>query len=140
NAWNYEIPRIAEIIDQPGLQSLISDVTQRMLNAIGQSPAATRDIVAFLLDKSSPRKSLELERVLRDKIFSRNKGKSRLRNGMRARADAISSQITKYFQGESLADVGCGHGLVGWSARKQFKEILLLDIIDYRDAEVALPF
>jgi SAM-dependent methyltransferase len=78
--------------------------------------------------------------VLHEKIFPQGKDQNQLRDGMRARAKAISSQIGKYFQGESLADVGCGHGLVGWSARKYFKDILLLDVIDYRDAEVTLPF
>jgi hypothetical protein len=52
----------------------------------------------------------------------------------------ISSQTEKYFVGESLADVGCGHGLVGWAARKHFNDILLLDIVDYRFSEVELPF
>ena len=140
NAWSYEIPRIAEVIDQPEHREWIEEVTQRMLGAAGKSPAAAQATIDFVFDKNSPRETLELERVLHDKIFSKGKDQNQVRDGMRLRARIISSQIERYFQGESLADVGCGHGLVGWSARKHFNDVLLLDIIDYRDAEVALPF
>ena len=140
NSWNYEVPSIADILDRPGLKYLIIEVTHTILRAAGQSPAVAQEVIDFLFDQHSLRSPLELEKVLHRKLFLDSKHKRQLREGMRGRAHVISLQIEKYFRGESLADVGCGHGLVGWSARKHFKETVLFDVSDYLDPDVTLPF
>lgn len=140
NAWNYAVPSIEEIITRSDLRNLISDVTHKMLRAVGESSSTTNEVIKLLFDKKSARDVLELEKLLHGKIVLKRSDQENVQKGMRERAEIIFRQIEKYLQGESLADVGCGHGLVGWAARKYFTDILLLDIVDYRDKEVTLPF
>jgi len=140
NAWNYEIPRIEEIVNRSELKNLIGDVTKKMLSAVGQSAAAANGLTDFLYNQSSSRDVPSLEKVLHEKILSQGTDAKMMRDGMLERARVIYSQIQPHLKGESLADVGCGHGLVSWAAHRKFKDTLLLDVVDYRDASVKLPF
>jgi ubiquinone/menaquinone biosynthesis C-methylase UbiE len=140
NSWNYDLPRIEDIIAVPHFAPLIWKVTRKMLRAVGESPAVIDEIVALLFDAGRSLSVLELEQVLHQRIHHEISERGKWRQGMYQRAEVIVSEIEKYFQGDSLADVGCGHGLVAWLSRKHFKDILLVDISDYRDVEVALRF
>lgn len=140
NEWNVEIPSIEEIIARPDLRNLIASVTHKMLRAVGEWSSATDEVINLLFDKNAARDVLDIEKLLHNKIQSKRSDQENVQKGMRQRARTIAGQIEKYLQGESLADVGCGHGLVAWSVRKHFRDILLLDIVDYRDEDVALPF
>src|ERR1700726_3502980 len=120
NAWNYAVPSIEEIITRSDLRNLITDVTHKMLRAVGESSSTTNEVIKLLFDKKSARAVLELEKLLHGKIVLKRSDQENVQKGMRKRAEIIFRQIEKYLQGESLADIGCGHGLVGWAARKYF--------------------
>jgi len=138
NAWNRDIPSINEIIADPDCRPLIAAAIRKMLQAVGQSAEATRELTETLFADAATSTTFELEKALHQRIEAKAQG--HMRQGMQKRAEIIVSQIEPFFVGQSLADVGCGHGLVAWAARKRFREILLLDIVDYRDLEVTLPF
>jgi hypothetical protein len=140
NVWGYEIPPIGDIIRRPELNILISDVTHKILHAVGLNTLSGHRLIEFMRSRQSPRDVLELEEVLHHRIVEEGASAQSMQDGMRHRAAVIYSQIRNHLRGESLADVGCGHGLVSWNARSRFKDCLLLDVVDYRDSEVDLPF
>ena len=139
NVWGWEIPRVEDVIVRDDLHDLMRGVTERILGAIGQK-TVSHEVFELLVNEKSNRPVVELEKLLHDKIVRQSEAERELHDGMRNRANIIFSQIAKYLVGDSLADVGCGHGLVSWAARDRFKDILLLDILDYRDPDVSLPF
>ncbi len=140
NTWNYEIPPIVELIKRPELRDLLSEATLKMLRAARQSSKAAEAIVDTLFVSQASRTVDELEKSLHSKIVFGDEERRGIRSGMHKRASIIFAQIEKYLQGDSLADVGCGHGLIAWLARKHFREIELFDVVDYRDRNVKLPF
>lgn len=56
------------------------------------------------------------------------------------RSVLIAKQIAPFLIGDSIADIGCGDGLVAWFVRHLAKKIALLDIQFYLDSRVLLPF
>jgi 2-polyprenyl-3-methyl-5-hydroxy-6-metoxy-1,4-benzoquinol methylase len=140
NAWNHDILSIDEIIFNPICKNLISDSIHQMLGSIDKSPQQIQEILDILFDTKPSHSILDLEKILHVKITSQGESKEEVRSGMNERAKTIYSQIETYLQGESLADIGCGSGLISWLSRDHFKDISLFDIIDYRDVNVILPF
>jgi SAM-dependent methyltransferase len=63
-----------------------------------------------------------------------------LRAALDARAQRIASQITKHVLGPSVADIGCGDGMVSWYLRANFDAFSLFDVHNYLDQRVQLPF
>lgn len=140
NAWNYDIPGIDEITSNYDLKDMIGKIVHGILGVAGLSPNISQEIVDTLFNKHSWSNVLELERILHNKIHSQVNMNDKLQTEMYKRAQIIHSEIQKYFCGESLADIGSGHGLISWFSREQFKDIVLFDVVDYRDPEVTLPF
>lgn len=139
NSWDHKIPHVSEIIAHPDFRVLLCKVVFEILSVIDQSPDDIQTIIDILLD-SKFQDIQKLEKLLHSKIVAQERDKTKINRGMLERAKIIASQIEKYLQGESLIDIGCGHGLVSWQVRRHFSDILLVDIVDYRDPEVLLPF
>ena len=56
-----------------------------------------------------------------------------------ARSSQICSQIQPFVRGPAIADIGCGDGLVAATLDGAF-QIELVDVVDYVDPRVRLPF
>lgn len=63
-----------------------------------------------------------------------------LLKAFRQRSQLIFEQIQSYVQGPRVLDLGCGDGRVGQMLAGIGFNVELMDIIDYRDPDVRLPF
>jgi SAM-dependent methyltransferase len=140
NQWGHDITPIDEIIRQSEHRDIISNSTAGMLGAIGRSSSEVQEVLSILFDSSFSGNIQRLEKVLHDKITSQGGSPEIMRAGMDERAKVIHSEIKEYLLGDSLADIGCGSGVVSWLSRDNFTDILLYDEINYLDPKVKLPF
>jgi SAM-dependent methyltransferase len=80
----------------------------------------------------------DLEMELR-RSFAAILDPTHLRAAFDRRANKIIEQIAPYLTGSSVADIGCGDGMVAWGLRDQFTRIMLFDVHSYLDARVQRP-
>jgi SAM-dependent methyltransferase len=140
NAWSYELPGILDIVSRESLRDTLNGIVEKILGSLGKSDSDIQKITEVLFDFSLADDVLILEKILHKMIGANNSSQERIISSMQDRSEIIFSEIQKHLCGESLADVGCGHGLVSWLARNKFQNITLFDVIDYRDPKVSLPF
>jgi SAM-dependent methyltransferase len=63
-----------------------------------------------------------------------------LAQALRKRSRLVFRQVRDHVLGPKVLDLGCGDGRVGHQLSEIGCEVDLMDIIDYRDPEVRLPF
>jgi len=76
-----------------------------------------------------------LQRLLVGKL-----DENKARNLLDARARHVAIQIQPFLVGDSLLDVGTGDGMVATNIRSLFSRHHLVDVVDYLDPRVDLPF
>jgi ABC-type nitrate/sulfonate/bicarbonate transport system ATPase subunit/ubiquinone/menaquinone biosynthesis C-methylase UbiE len=63
-----------------------------------------------------------------------------LQSALRRRSQTIAEQVRPFLVGSSLADIGCGDGLVAWHVKAQVESIVLTDVHSYLDERIKFPF
>lgn len=63
-----------------------------------------------------------------------------LRSALEQRSQIIAGQVRPFIVGNSLADIGCGDGMVAWHLRDCAKKIILADVHLYLDDRIQFPF
>jgi len=139
NAWGWQVPSVQEILCHMSLRPLIEKVTKQMLSAIGLADSEAAAVVGFIFE-SKTNDTAALENDLHVLISAGETNQGKIRQGMRDRGNVIAGQIRKYITGNSVADVGCGHGLVSFNLKTNNRRFHLFDVLDYRDPIVDLPF
>jgi 2-polyprenyl-3-methyl-5-hydroxy-6-metoxy-1,4-benzoquinol methylase len=82
---------------------------------------------------------LAFERAVKRKLVAKC-DRTKMNLAIRERSSIVYEEIKSYFQGQTLLDVGCGNGFIGQLAKRHFREVQLLDIVNYLSPEVKLPF
>jgi SAM-dependent methyltransferase len=142
NAWGYDIPSIIDVLSRRDLRYLFTGIIGNILGGIGKSESEINEAIDILFSSNFYLDIPGLEKLVHSKLEAKDSSKLRMAAGMHDRAEVIFGEIEQYLCGDSLADIGCGHGLISWSAHQKSKEIqdiMLFDVVDYRDSIVSLP-
>jgi hypothetical protein len=140
NAWGHDIPNITDILSRNSLRAVIAEVVSSILTNLVNSRSDIDVVTAMLFDDSLNHDISTLEKTIHNTLTHNDSSKDRIDVGMYNRSRTIFSEIEQHLTGDSLADIGCGHGLVSWMAHQKFKEVMLFDVVDYLYPEVNLPF
>ncbi len=65
---------------------------------------------------------------------------ARLQSALWRRSQIIAEQVRPFVVGSSLADIGCGDGLVAWCLKANVESIVLTDVHSYLDERIQFPF
>jgi hypothetical protein len=130
---------ITDILRQEQLRETLELVIHQVLGAMDNSSNATQEVKNMLFNHDLNGNVLKLEKLVHAKLIDCGLDETKMLLGMRERAEIIFSEIEKYLTGDSLADVGCGHGLVGWLSSSKFKDVKLFDLVDYHHPKVTFP-
>lgn len=124
-------------------QSILKDPLQagaaRLFVEFGIGPQEINQLINSIWDSSAAGNLTEFDRYLQNLLIGRLH-QNRIRELLDARADHVARQIRPHLIGESLLDVGSGDGMVAWNIRDRFQRHLLVDVVDYQDQRVKLPF
>ena len=111
----------------------------RIFSEFGIPPEEVRTLVSAIWDTSHIDNIADFDRHLQQLLIGRLR-QDKIRDLLDARAAHVCRQIVPHLVGGSLLDVGAGDGMVAWNLRQFFKEHSLVDVIDYLDSRVQLPF
>lgn len=140
NAWGHRVPQVQEVLADPSLRPLIVGLLAKVGGLVGLTTDGVCELLAVLRDPETGRSStLDLER--RFKVHLRLQGRSeKLIEAVDQRSAIAVAEIGPWLSGHSLLDIGCGNGLVARAVANRFQEIQLLDVLNYLDPRVTLPF
>jgi SAM-dependent methyltransferase len=141
NDWDHEMPEILDIVSRESLRDTLNEIVKKILGILEKSDSEIQEITNILFGSILVNNVEVLEKTLHSMIGDNKSSQAKITYEMQNRAEIIFKEIEQHLCGDSLADVGCGHGLVSWLARTKFKEVTLFDVVDYRDSKVfSLPF
>jgi len=138
NIWKHDIPTPQSVILNDDLRPFVERYLSNVLTAFGLDDSAIRKFQTFAQQKAKDDDAVaayewELKAGL-------------IRTGLREdkplneRAEIIFGEIKPFLTGESLLDIGCGNGLISSLARSNFKQVQLLDVVEYVPKALNLPF
>jgi hypothetical protein len=139
NVWCYDVPNITDILSRSSIEDIITEIVSNVLTSMVDSRSDINEVISMLFDSRLNHDILEMEKNIHLKLTNDSSSRNRINTEMHDRSRTIFTEIEQHLTGDSLADVGCGHGLVSWMAYQKFKEVMLFDVIDYRYPEVNLP-
>jgi ABC-type Fe3+/spermidine/putrescine transport system ATPase subunit/ubiquinone/menaquinone biosynthesis C-methylase UbiE len=64
----------------------------------------------------------------------------RLQSALERRSIRIAEEVKPFLVGDTLADIGCGDGIVAWHLQRFARKILLTDVEEYLDPRITFPF
>lgn len=129
-----------EVLRDVSLRPLLKRVVSQVCRELGISASHTNRLIREMW--SLPGRVADTqtsERILQDQ-FVRVVAEKRFKLSMRNRARRMVQQISPFLTGRSLLDVGCGDGLVCAGIADRFSEVMMVDVMNYVDKSVRLPF
>jgi 2-polyprenyl-3-methyl-5-hydroxy-6-metoxy-1,4-benzoquinol methylase len=138
NCWGNRIPTPQSVMLRESLRPAIARYLENVLSLYGLDQRAIskfKETAVRLAQQNEPLVTYEaeLKRALVGTIKTDDKA-------LVDRAKIIYQEIEPFLIGESLLDIGCGNGFISKLAEARFKEILLLDVVQYVHGTVGLPF
>jgi SAM-dependent methyltransferase len=140
--WKLEIPTPQSVVQNKGLKPYIDALLSSVLSLTGADENAIERFKALAKDKAIEDRDdtrVAYERDLKAGLIGRT-NQTRLREAVYRRAVKIKTEIEPFLEGDSLLDIGCGNGMVATLLRGRFREIQLLDVVQYLPPELGLPF
>jgi ABC-type nitrate/sulfonate/bicarbonate transport system ATPase subunit len=64
----------------------------------------------------------------------------RLQSALEKRSKIIADQVRPFLVGNTIADIGCGDGLVSWYLKDSAQKIVLTDVHSYLDSRITFPY
>jgi SAM-dependent methyltransferase len=133
NTWGLEIPTPQTVVLNPELGPYIDRLLTQMLSLCGLDDRAIVRFKALAEHEARVNRydtRVAYERELKKGLTGMMKTAS-LDDALNRRAETIKSQIDPYLEGESLLDIGCGNGMIAGLIRERFKEVELVDVVNY---------
>lgn len=140
NCWGNHIPTPQSVILNESLSQSITRYLTKVLSLYGLDESAIKRFQATAVHLAQQDDTLvayefELKRELTGQRKTR--GESR---ALVERAKIIYDEIKEFLIGDSLLDIGCGNGFISNLAKPHFKQIQLLDVVEYVQEALNLPF
>lgn len=133
NFWGLKIPTPQSAVLNPQLKPYIDRLLTQMLSLCGLEEEAIRSFKE--LADHEARVNRYDTRVAYERELKRGlTGMIRLTNldaALDRRAEIIKTQIEPHLEGNSLLDIGCGNGMIANLISDRFKEVQLVDVVDY---------
>ena len=140
NFWKHPIPTPQQVIGNAKLKPLIESLLSHVADLLGLSLAArTEAIETAFKAASSVSNALDFEQTLKQKFVAKC-DRTKMNIAIRERSSIVYGEIKSYFLGGTLLDVGCGNGLIAEMSKRHFREVQLLDVVNYVSPEVKLPY
>jgi len=144
NNWGLKIPTPQSVVLNAQLKPYIDRLLSRMLSLCGLDERAIGSFKALADHEARVNRydtHVAYERELKAGLIGMIKLR-RLDAALNRRAEIIKGQIEPYLEGDSLLDIGCGNGMVANLIRRHFKEVQLIDVVDYVPLQLRaeLPF
>ena len=138
-AFGHQLLTPAEVLTDAQLAAVIQAVFVSVLSACGVPEERAKCLFEKSRSLAGYAEATELEEAIRDLLLPLIDMQA-LRESLDARAALITEQIAPYVSGGSILDIGCGDGLVSLGLAKSVGAVQLVDICNYRDSRVSLPF
>ena len=140
NFWKHSIPTPQQIVGNSRLKPLIESLLSHIANMLGLNHAAQIDAIETIF-KSATKvvDELAFEQIVKQRLLAKS-DRIKMNLAIRKRSSVVYEEIKNYLQGQTLLDVGCGNGLVSEMSKQHFRELQLLDVVNYVSPEVKLPF
>jgi SAM-dependent methyltransferase len=142
NYWGHNIPTPQSVVLNDSLKPYIDRLLSKMLRLAGfddQAIAQFQDRVQTkaVLDRYDTR--VAYERHLKAGLIGMTSA-AKLKKTLTNRAKIVKGQIEPYLVGESLLDIGCGNGIIASLVKERFRDVRLLDVVDYTLPQLQLRF
>jgi SAM-dependent methyltransferase len=115
-------------------------VVTTALQALGASLSVVDDFLRKMWEVAdSSYEILELEESLH-KLVPQLIDNDLVTSGIHQRAELIARQVAPFVCGQTIADIGCGNGMVCWYLNRRESDTKLADEKNYLDPHVRPPF
>ena len=140
NCWGNHIPTPQSVILKESLSASINKYLTKVLSLFGLDESAIKRFQATAVHLAQQDETLvgyeyQLKRELAGQVKMRGES-----NALVERAKIIYDEIMDSLIGDSLLDIGCGNGFISNLAKAHFKQIQLLDVVEYVHDALDLPF
>ena len=142
NIWGHHIPTPQAVILNPKLRTYINGYLSKVLALFGLKDSAIERFQSLAVQTAKKEQDDTLvayERDLKAGLIGQTIRHSE-DEALTHRAEIIYEEIKSYFVGDSLLDIGCGNGLISSLAQKHFKQVQLLDVVEYVPRALNLSF
>ncbi len=139
NFWNQPITTPLEMVKRSLLKGPLQAGASRIFSEFGIEQSEVRSLVDTVWRAADIEDLAAFDWRLQELLLGRLR-EDKVRELLDARAVHVAGQISPHLTGDSLLDVGAGDGMVAWNIREQFRQHMLVDVVDYLDSRVQLPF
>jgi SAM-dependent methyltransferase len=140
NYWGHEIPSPQTVITNAAIGSQIDGLLRKVADLLGVDRSSQSEIIESILESAREvENEIEFEKRVKARLIGRC-DRSKMQEAIRERSITIFNEITKHYVGQSLLDVGCGNGFISGMSKPRFSEIQLMDVVNYVDPSVELPY
>ncbi len=140
NFWKHLIPSPQQAVSNSELKSLIESLLSHIADVLGLSDIARIDAIKTMFEVAeNETDELVFEQIVKEKLVGKC-DRTKLNLIIQERSSIIYEEIKSHLQGQTLLDIGCGNGLISEMARQNFSEVQLLDVVNYINPDVKLPF
>lgn len=139
NFWGDSVVAPHEIIRDRLLAKPIRSGMERILREFTLPEVLVQSLVEQIQAISTVDSATDFDGRLRQLLFGKC-DERRVRASLDMRARHVARQIEPFLVGNSFLDIGTGDGMVAWNFRGHFDRHSLVDVIDYVDPRVTLPF
>lgn len=139
NFWGECVVHPQTVIRDHLLAGPIRSGMVRILREFTLSEEVVQTLIQQIEGISTTDSPTEFDRDLRKLLFGKCDEK-KVRASLDMRASHVARQIEPFLVGNSFLDIGTGDGVVAWNVRRHFNRHSLVDVIDYVDPRVTLPF
>ena len=137
NSFGMPVPPLGRAFTDPIARHEVVALLRDVGRSVGLDDGDA-DVLPNIVEQSLADSVHNAEDSIRQWITTRA-NRPELTAEMDARSAQICAQIAPFLRGGTIADIGCGDGLVAAGLKKQH-EIFLIDVVAYVDTRVALPF
>ena len=140
NAFGDAVFSPLELIRDATVTTLLQAAVTGILRELGLDPNAVHFVNQMIWaarpDSSLPAFEAEVQHAIGTFVQA-----GLLRDSLDRRAHLVASQIRPYLRGNTVADIGCGDGMVSFYLGEKAKYPILVDVQNYIDARASrMPF
>jgi len=140
NAWKHAILSPQQVVGNENIKPHVEALIRKVANLLGLTTAGCTEVIKSTFEAASTvSDSIEFEKLLKRKLVA-GCDRTQMLAAIRDRSVTIFDEIKDYFVGQSMLDVGCGNGFISEMSKPYFKDIQLLDVVNYVGSNVSLPF
>ena len=128
NAFGAEIWEIKELLEEEKIEKSIKAILSEVLSYLGIAPIKSNKIMDSILDLAHEYRDLSKYETKVHALLEKEGVKKAISSKLVERATLIFNQIIPFVHGNSILDLGCGDGQVGYLLSKKGKEVTLSDV------------